>query len=92
MTKEKVVTESPTLRMMTYNIRLDVASDGENAWAKRKDFLSSQVQFYAPDIMGVQEARPNQMVDLKNALKNYKTVGTGRDGIDKGEYSAIKEN
>ncbi len=80
------------LSVMTYNIRLDVASDGENTWSKRKDFLSSQVQFYSPDIMGVQEARPNQMEDLKSALNDYKTIGIGRDGEDKGEYSAIFYN
>ena len=80
------------LSVMTYNIRLDVASDGENSWANRKDFLSTQVQFYSPDIMGVQEARSNQMTDLKSALKDYKTIGIGRDGDDKGEYSAIFYN
>ena len=80
------------LDVMTYNIRLDVASDGENAWPNRKDFLSSQVLFYNPDILGVQEARPNQMSDLKNALKNYKAIGKGRDGENKGEYSAIFYN
>lgn len=84
--------ESHNLSIMTYNIRLDVESDGENAWLNRKGFLSSQVQFFSPDIMGVQEARPNQMVDLKKALKDYKTVGIGRDGEDKGEYSAIFYN
>lgn len=42
------------LKIMTYNIRLDVASDGENAWSNRKDFFTSQIQFYSPDIFGVQ--------------------------------------
>ncbi len=83
---------SSNIKVMTYNIRLDVASDGENAWPNRKDFLSSQVLFNAPDIMGVQEAKPNQMSDLKAALKNYKTIGTGRDGENKGEFSAIFYN
>lgn len=83
---------SHNLGVMTYNIRLDVASDGENAWINRKDFLSSQVLFYSPDIMGVQEARPSQMGDLKDALKDYKTIGIGRDGNNKGEYSAIFYN
>ncbi|MFD2291018.1 endonuclease/exonuclease/phosphatase family protein [Mariniflexile gromovii] len=77
---------------MTYNIRLDVASDGENAWTHRKDFLSSQVLFFAPDILGVQEARPNQMSDLKQALKNYNTIGLGRDGGSEGEHSSIFYN
>lgn len=83
---------SHNLGVMTYNIRLDVASDGENAWANRKDFLSSQVLFYNPDILGVQEARPNQMADLKAALNDYKTIGIGRDGNNNGEYSAIFYN
>lgn len=80
------------LSVMTYNIRLDVAVDGENAWPNRKDIICSQVQFYSPDIMGIQEARPNQMVDLKNCLNNYRSIGTGRDGEDEGEYSAIFYN
>lgn len=84
--------QSQLLKVMTYNIRLDVASDGENAWPNRKSFLTSQIQFYSPDILGVQEARPNQMDDLKIALKGYSTIGTGRDGDQKGEFSAIFYN
>ena len=90
--KNEKQTISQHLDVMTYNIRLDIASDGENAWENRKDFLSSQVQFYSPDIMGVQEAKPNQMSDLKAALKDYKAIGTGRDGENKGEFSAIFYN
>ena len=43
------------LSLMTYNIRLDVASDGENAWPNRKEVLVSQLQFYNPAIFGIQE-------------------------------------
>jgi endonuclease/exonuclease/phosphatase family metal-dependent hydrolase len=74
---------------MTYNIRLDVASDGENAWAKRKDFLISQIKFYEPTVFGVQEARPNQMTDLDTNLSTYNFIGEARDGKNIGEYSAI---
>ncbi|MGJ8592774.1 MAG: endonuclease/exonuclease/phosphatase family protein [Aquaticitalea sp.] len=84
--------KSQDLSVMTYNIRLDVASDGENAWQNRSNFLTSQVLFLNPDIMGVQEARPNQMKDLGAALQDYKSIGNGRDGDDKGEYSAIFYN
>jgi len=83
---------SQNLKAMTYNIRLDAASDGENVWANRKEFLSAQILFHAPDILGIQEALPNQMNDLKNALIDYKFIGVGRDGDDKGEYSAIFYN
>ena len=84
--------KSQNLDVMTYNIRLDIASDGENAWANRNDFFSSQVLFYAPDILNVQEARPNQMDDLKSVLNDYKAIGLGRDGGNLGEHSAIFYN
>ncbi len=90
--KTEKESKSHNLTLMTYNIRLDVSSDGENAWLNRNHFLCSQVQFYRPDILGIQEARPNQMTDLKSALKNYTAFGIGRDGGDKGEFSAIFYN
>lgn len=78
-----------TLKIMAYNIRLDVASDGENDWNHRKDYYASQIQFYEPDIFGVQEARPNQVIDIATALSPYSYVGIGRDGVGKGESSNI---
>ena len=78
-----------SLKVMTYNIRLDVAVDGENDWTHRKDFFTSQIQFYEPDIFGVQEATPNQVTDIANALSQYSYMGIGRDGIGKGESSNI---
>ncbi|MBB4800292.1 endonuclease/exonuclease/phosphatase family metal-dependent hydrolase [Flavobacterium nitrogenifigens] len=77
------------LKIMTYNIRLDVASDGENAWPKRKDYFNSQIQFYSPDIFGVQEATPNQVTDIASALPNYNRFGIGREEGGLGEASCI---
>lgn len=84
-----VFSNAQTLKVITYNIRLDVASDGENDWTHRKDFCTFQIQFYNPDIFGVQEAKPNQVIDIASALSQYNYVGTGRDGIEKGESSNI---
>src|SRR3970282_649922 len=78
-----------TLKVMTYNIRLDVASDGENDWNHRKDYFTSQIRFYEPDIFGVQEAKPNQVIDIVTSLLQYDNVGIGREGIGKGESSNI---
>lgn len=80
---------SQNLKIMTYNIRLDIDSDGENAWPNRKDFFTSQIQFYSPDIFGVQEATPNQVTDISSALPNYNKFGIGREEQEKGEASAI---
>ena len=74
---------------MTYNIRLDVAVDGENDWSHRKDFFTSQIQFYEPDVFGVQEAKPNQVIDIATTLHQYGCLGIGREGEGKGESSNI---
>jgi len=78
-----------SLKLMTYNIRLELASDGENDWTQRKSFFTSQIKFYEPDIFGVQEATPNQVTDISNLLSQYNYTGKGRDGDGKGESSGI---
>ncbi|MEO8769492.1 MAG: endonuclease/exonuclease/phosphatase family protein [Ferruginibacter sp.] len=81
------------LNIMTFNIRLNLASDSLDAWPYRKDKLASTVLFYKADILGIQEALPMQMIDLQNALTGYSYVGVGRDdGKNDGEYSAIFYN
>lgn len=80
---------SQNLSFMTYNIRLDVASDGENAWPQRKDFLVSLLKFYSPDVFGIQEGLPQQVNFIDEQLQNYSFVGIGREGGNKGEYSAL---
>jgi len=84
-----LIAQAQSLKVMTYNIRLDVASDGENAWPLRKDFFTSQIQFYEPDVFGVQEAKPNQVIDIAEALNQYNKVGIAREGEGKGESSNI---
>jgi endonuclease/exonuclease/phosphatase family metal-dependent hydrolase len=78
-----------SLKLMTYNIRLDLASDGENAWPNRKEYWASQMIFYEPDIFGIQEALPQQVMDIAALLPKYNYVGIGRDGVGKGESSNI---
>ena len=80
------------IKVITYNIRLDIQSDGENRWDNRKEMLTGQVLFHEPDFLGVQEALPNQMNYLAKALTQYAFIGEGRDGENKGEYSAIFYN
>ncbi|RIA08672.1 endonuclease/exonuclease/phosphatase family metal-dependent hydrolase [Flavobacteriaceae bacterium MAR_2010_72] len=78
------------LSLMTYNIKLDYPKEGENSWHNRQPMLLGQIHFYQPDVLGVQEAMPNQMKDMDKALTEYDFVGVGRDdGKDEGEYSAI---
>ncbi|HTH32054.1 MAG TPA: hypothetical protein VL946_11965, partial [Lacibacter sp.] len=84
------VSSQTTLRVMTFNIRLNTASDSLNAWSYRKDNVASQILFHKIDLLGVQEALHDQMLDLQQRLPQFKYVGGGRDdGKTKGEYSSI---
>ncbi|WP_367892732.1 endonuclease/exonuclease/phosphatase family protein [Flavivirga aquimarina] len=78
---------------MTYNIKLDYPKEGDNSWVNRKSDLVDQINFYEPDIFGVQEALPNQMKYLDSTLVDFAYIGVGRDdGKNLGEYSAIFYN
>lgn len=80
------------INVISYNIRLNVASDGVNAWPNRKDNVKALVRFYDTDILCVQEALPEQFDDLL-ANTDFDVVGVGRDdGKRKGEFSAIYFN
>jgi endonuclease/exonuclease/phosphatase family metal-dependent hydrolase len=81
--------QSQNMTLMTYNMRLDTAIDGDQDWTHRKDFFVGQINFYEPDIFGVQEATPGQVTDLNSLLKDYDQIGMGREGIGKGESSNI---
>ncbi len=87
------VSAQTVVRAMTYNLRLDVSSDGENKWDNRKNLLAKQIEFYEPDFLGVQEALPQQMHYLDSTMTAYDFIGVGRDdGKEKGEFSAIFYN
>lgn len=76
--------------VMSYNIRLDLASDGENAWPHRRHALTALVAYYAPDLVGMQEVLLHQKRDIEADLPGYAFVGAGRDdGNDKGEFSPV---
>lgn len=78
------------IRVMSYNIKYANENDGVNSWSLRKDFLTNQIKFYQPDILGVQEAVFLQMEHLTENIPLYNYVGVGRDdGKTAGEFSAI---
>ncbi|CAF3059096.1 unnamed protein product [Rotaria sp. Silwood2] len=79
-----------SFRAMSYNIRLDLVQDGQNQWNLRKDRLTSLIRYHKPDLFGVQEALPHQVVNLKMALPAFDWYGVGRDdGKNRGEFSAV---
>lgn len=78
------------LRVMSFNIRLDLASDGLNAWPHRKLMVAEVVRHEAPDLLGMQEVLLHQKADLQAALPAYSFLGVARDdGAEKGEFSPL---
>ncbi len=78
------------VKVMTFNIRYDNPGDGPNAWDHRKEKVFALIRKYDPDIIGLQEALHHQLQDLVSNLKDYTSIGVGReDGKEKGEYSAV---
>jgi endonuclease/exonuclease/phosphatase family metal-dependent hydrolase len=81
--------ETP-INIITYNIRMNTAGDGENAWPFRKGKVAGLLKFHQADIFNVQEALPEQMDDLTNLMPEFDHVGIGRDdGKRAGEHMAI---
>ena len=82
--------DSTVTKVMSFNIRYGTASDGDNHWDKRKDFLVDVIRGEAPDVIGVQEALYGQLAHILKALPEYAMVGVGRDdGVRAGEFSCI---
>ena len=81
--------ETP-FNIITYNIRMNTAADGQNAWPLRKEKVAGLLKFHQADIFNVQEALPEQMDDLMAAFPDFDHVGVGRDdGKRAGEHMAI---
>lgn len=75
---------------MTWNLRLDLASDGADAWPNRRAMVAALILYYAPDLIGLQEVLHHQKTDLEADLPDYTFVGVGRDdGKQAGEYSPV---
>lgn len=85
-----MLASAQSIKVMTYNIRLDTPVDSVNQWPKRTQKVFQLIRKYDPDILGVQEAIHHQLLDLLKNLPQYDYVGVGRDdGKTKGEFSAI---
>ena len=81
---------SQDLSLMTYNIRYATVNDQENQWENRKEYLTQQIDFYSPDVFGIQEGLHSQLAFINESLSSYSYIGVGRDdGKLKGEYCAI---
>lgn len=75
------------VRVMSFNVRVDVASDGLDAWPHRVEAVAATVR--QADVAGVQEATAAMLDTLALRLRDFARLGTGRDADGGGEQSAI---
>lgn len=77
------------VRVMSYNIRVDVPSDNPT-WVERRPHMARQIAFTDPDLLGVQEAHSAMVQYLADQLPGYDRYGVGRDdGGPVGETTTI---
>ncbi len=60
------------MRVITFNLRFENDRDGENAWENRRDQVIDIIHAYQPDILGTQEGKWNQLMDLQEGLPDYR--------------------
>lgn len=78
------------LEIMSFNIRLGTANDGDDHWTRRREMLFDLLREEDADLVGLQEAFRFQIEEILAAVPGYAVVGVGRDdGKASGETSAI---
>lgn len=79
-----------SLRVMSFNVRLSAANDGENAWHKRADVFFNTVRAFRPDLIGFQEVMADQYDAMIARMPEYGFSGVARDdGRRRGEWALI---
>ena len=77
------------LRIMSFNIRLPVESDGVDYWETRKPLAVRMLREQQPDVIGLQELVKSQADYLAKALPQYAWFGRGREADGGGEYMGV---
>lgn len=81
------------LHVMTFNIRLDRTGSTQpgdpDHWPDRRPILVSLLKLEQPTLLGVQEAKFQQLSAITEALPKHELVGYGRRGGSHDEYSGI---
>lgn len=73
------------MTVMTLNLRINVTSDGDNAWPHRVQAVADLIQESNPTVLGTQEGSYGMLQDLDSVLPAYSRIGEGRFGLQSGQ-------
>ena len=77
------------LNVMSFNIRRGTAKDGKNHWRFRRNRVCELLNYYRPDVLGLQEALNFQISEIRTMLPGYEKAGIGNLGGSKVLHNAI---
>lgn len=78
------------IKLMTFNLRIAVASDGINSFDNRKERVKETIMYERPDVIGFQEASDGMIDWIKVAIRSkYTVIGTGRNADLSGEGARL---
>ncbi|TDV47932.1 endonuclease/exonuclease/phosphatase family protein [Actinophytocola oryzae] len=81
--------DSTALHVMTFNLRY-AAARGADAWPRRRPVMAELLRREQPAVVGTQEGLRDQLTDLDHDLPDhYDRIGQGREGGDRGEFTAV---
>lgn len=81
--------QAQEMRVMSYNIRYKNSIDSINGWEFRKQNVAGLIRYHQADVVGVQEAQPDQIANLEKLLPDFAWYGVPRVAGKSGEYTAI---
>ncbi len=78
-----------TLKVMTFNLRVDNTGDGINSFTNRFDRVVEVIRKENPDLIGFQEVTDRMRARLRDHLPGYTVQGCGREESYHGESMLI---
>lgn len=78
-----------TLRVMSFNVRVPVESDGPNRWEARRDIMVRTIREQHPDLLGTQELHQEQGNYIVGKLPAYTWFGIDRRGGHSDEHMGV---
>ncbi|WP_231700213.1 endonuclease/exonuclease/phosphatase family protein [Aerosticca soli] len=77
------------LRVMSFNVRVPVASDGPNRWEARRELFVRTIATARPDLLGTQELHQQQADAILARLPAYAWFGLDRRGGHTDEHMGL---